>query len=321
MATAAAAVKKIKHEVGYKHGSRTITATKKKTPTATFKQQGSHSYYLKRKIIHPISKANRILSKGAARNLNAQYSQDIIQISPGEQSTSDHVMCVGSLFDIVNHTRYTGGGATRDVFLKYVKARIMGTSLGLGNVILKIYEVVAKTDTTENYDTPYEHWATGNVNESGTAAYKFPGSAPNQSKLFNQFWKVDCVYTKPLSQGESFVIDFYWELNKRLSGQKIDQMNDSAPTAHYGSYKGVTRHFMCVAHGLPYNSVTNPDTDTNVSTGQGKIDLIMTKWYCSQTFEAAANSTTYSSGLPITFTGGQQIMLPEDDDVETYTEA
>lgn len=283
-------------------------------------QTGKNTHYHSHKLIEPISHANKILAKGAGMVKHQEYEQNIIQVDIGKQATSDTLISLWTPYDVINYTRFSGGGINRDPFLAYCKVRVMGTSVGIGNILLKVYQLVARKDMTEESDSPYLHWAQSNIDEGATGAYQFPGSDPRQAALFRANWKVEHVWTKPLSGGESFTFDFFHAPNRRMSGAKIEQFDDAAISVGYGAFRGLTRHFMFVAHGMPYNPVTDGNTYTNVSTGQGKIDILVSKWYGSKTFEAQSSSIAYANTLPTTFSGGQQL-LDVDEDKVTYDEA
>jgi hypothetical protein len=184
------------------------------------------------------------------------------------------------------------------VLYKRATGDVTFTNIFLSNAYVIIYDVIARKDIALNLiGDPATAWAQSDTDTSASLAYKALGSTPWQSELFNEFYKVAQVTNVVLAAGATHVHKI------RLNPNRI--VSDAYATYCPFALKDVTYWTVVEIHGSPANDTT---TQTQVSVGVGGVNMVIDAEHTLKILQKQTPVISVSSGLPITFTVGEQVL-------------
>lgn len=235
-------------------------------------------------------------------NINAGQQ---ITCAIGQQSVTQlpfgHAGDLVTLMGIVS----TNAGAVNQMFLQEMSQRLTMTNASTFSGKVTIYDVTSRRDVytgTNNVD-PATAWNSGLVRELAAGLSTDFGTIPQQSVMFNQFYK---VMRKPvvvdLQPGATYthVVRAY---PKRIMNSEVVE------TTAINGFKGVTVWTLIVLSGMPAHDST---TKTQVSTSGCSLDLVQAHDYVVKFLQSNSASYKRSIGLQQTaFTVGPEVINEE----------
>lgn len=202
----------------------------------------------------------------------------------------------------------TNGNVQR-LMLNNCSMKIFGTNQSNGVQFIELYEIVNRRDCTPantEVATPYAAWTNNSLLETASN-WTVIGSTPYLQRAFTTMYKVLKVTRYNLNPGETFEHIWRDKPMKRWDTVVTTEQNADAasPTVGQGGYRGLTKHVMIVQWSAPYNDST---TKTEVSTGAGTVDYVISKQYSVTPIYSSVTAFTSTNNLPQTFTVAQDIM-------------
>ena len=190
------------------------------------------------------------------------------------------------------------GSKTTKFMTSQCKATYKMTNQDSGNCEVRIYDIAVRRDTGVY---PTTAWSGGAQDESGTGSFDYSlqlGVEPTSSQTFNAFYKIKQQTRIILGSGQSHTHYVNLKPNKWIDGELVGN------GANY--LAGYTFFTLILVSGMPYNDLT---TQTQVSSGQCNLDIVMTKqhkYYVLQNATTQFNAT--ASRLPTSFTVQEEVM-------------
>ena len=190
------------------------------------------------------------------------------------------------------------GYKTTKFMTSQCKATFKMTNQDSGNTEVRIYDIAVRRDT--NVYLP-SAWSQGSKDESGTGSFDYStqlGVEPTSSQTFNAFYKIKQQTRIILGAGQSHTHYVNIKPNKWIDGELVQNGTNYLA--------GYTMYTLILVSGMPYNDLT---TQTQVSSGQCNLDIVMTKqhkYYVLQNATVQFNAT--ASRLPTSFTVQEEVM-------------
>lgn len=185
------------------------------------------------------------------------------------------------------------GGYDTEMFLAHMKRTVYITSSTSVNCTLRIYECVAKLDSSDiDVITPFTAWRTGLFQQMGDAyvtgaltgtVYQI-GMFPSAVRCFRTFWHIDKYFDIQLPAGSSHIHTSEYNVNATIPFQRAANTNIMG---------GISRFNLYVLSGTPVHAVG--DT-TVVGMGSTSVDIVenkITTWY-GKTNTQSVRYTTYN---------------------------
>lgn len=197
-----------------------------------------------------------------------------------------------NLVDTSSIRGFVNASATTRVCYKEAYSTIQLTNQDNGNVLITLYDVIAKRSGTTD---PVATWAAGTTSGGSALQQTVVSCDPSTCNRFNDFWHIKKVYQFWLGAGESHCHILKYNPNMQISGEVQDITAFIAGLAH---------GCMMVVSGAPYNDVT---TKTQVSTGSSAVDAVVSIGYKYTFISDTTSDLSTTNSLP-NFTVGENIM-------------
>lgn len=186
-------------------------------------------------------------------------------------------------------------GTTNNTAKVYIKS--INTSITLRNQTtqpgrVRIYDIVCRRDTpSTTLDSPYECWAKGLTDLSGSTATPNDAFAhPNRSDEFRCYWKIARTHDVNLQCGDSYVHTVKIKCNRVLDTTVLDNA--------VGTSIGGWTHYVLVVH---MGSLVNSNQDNNrVTYCSLKLDYIQSITTRFAYFEKNLATYTVNTRVPTT---------------------
>jgi hypothetical protein len=255
-----------------------------------------------------IYETKQLLPKRLTRDLANNYwnINDGRQITCGVGVQSVTALPFGHASDMVTLQAIvsTNAGQVNDMFVDEMTQRLCMTNASTFSGRVTLYDVTCRRDVytgTSNVD-PATAWNAGMVRELAAGLSTDYGVIPQESKMFNQFYK---IMRKPtvvdLQPGATYthVVRAY---PRRIMSSEVVE------TTAINGYKGVTVWTLIVLAGMPAHDST---TKTQVSTSGCSLDVVQAHDYTVKFLQA--NSTSYKRSIALVnaFTVGPEVINEE----------
>ncbi|AJP36462.1 putative capsid protein [Avon-Heathcote Estuary associated circular virus 25] len=166
------------------------------------------------------------------------------------------------------------GDDTTRMVVKGVTGSVNISNMSNANVLITLYDVVARTDsnTSSAWANPLNAWGNGleDSEEGGSVAAgrNNIGATPFQSVMFCRKYRVMKVTKIYMEAGRSHIHYIKRNMNSVL--------NNSIMETNETNLANKTHYCFAVARGFPVNDAT---TDTNIALGSGALDFVFTETY------------------------------------------
>lgn len=185
------------------------------------------------------------------------------------------------------------------MILHTVRGEISLVNSSSTNSTVVLYDIVAKRDSnTGNTGSPNGAWQVGIDDAGGNSTdWKVIGSIPQESVLFNEYYKIVQRTRISLAPGQMHRHEFSYTPNKVLSGEYLNNVT-------YGA-AGITIGTMVLQYGMPAHDST---TTTAVTVDVGAIDYLFKVSYDWRELENSVTAWTKSNTLATSFAVGEQFV-------------
>lgn len=271
------------------------------------------------------SPAAKIIMKAASANYWYNNYATRLEAGVGKAAVISTTLCGGGNFSaltgfdndlaaIQNNVEgsQTGPYRTFRYLVEQATHDFRMTNQDNGNVEIHIWDLAVKRDTNTAPVAAFVNGLNDMISGGGTLTQTTmpPGVFPQQSALFNAYYKVMKHSRIILGQGQSH--SHYVKMRpKRM-------FNSELLTEGNISLKGFTVHTLIQVIGMPQNDST---TKTQVSLGGAAVDIAVTKTIKYRWSDDDKNNAVFNLSIPQSFTVGESVMNIGTGTVTAQTQA
>lgn len=269
--------------------------------------------------------AAKIIMKAASANYWYNNYATRLEAGVGKAAVISTTLCGGGNFSAVTtfdndlaaiqnnvEGSQTGPYRTFRYLVEQATHDFRMTNQDNGNVEIHIWDLAVKRDTNTAPVAAFVNGLNDMISGGGSLTQTTlpPGVFPQQSALFNAYYKVMKHSRIILGQGQSH--SHYVKMRpKRM-------FNSELLTEGNISLKGFTVHTLIQVIGMPQNDST---TKTQVSLGGAAVDIAVTKTIKYRWSDDDKNNAVFNLSIPQSFTVGESVMNIGTGTVTTQTQA
>lgn len=213
-------------------------------------------------------------------------------------------------------TALNDGARTAKFHVKSIEYEMLFTNLSNGNIRLKIYDCMYRTDTNQD---PVDAWDKGILNTTGASAhyYTYPSGTPYASLRFTQNFLIKRCTDIILPAGSVHIHKGHIGVNGQFPMARESEQYNAGGTG-YLSYVGNWTHFpMIVTHGFPAG---NSNDVSQAVIESVKLGVVYNYKYKFSIFAPATVShNKYQNYLAALTAGGVQETMTEEGNVVAAT--
>jgi len=207
---------------------------------------------------------------------------------------------IGNQSDLATIWTDMSGSTNQRIFIESIIGSVLFQNVRLGNCTFTIYDCIAKRDLSHvNTATALAAWSKGITNQGGASEFDYGvyGARPNETELFNTYWKVANRTQIVLGGGMCHKHNFSLGLNRVIPYELMNKCG-----------YGIEDFTYCVLYVVSGPAANSDTTHTEVSLGSASMTTICSTVYrCKMLNKNSANIYKHVN-LATTLTGGEAVV-------------